>query len=1021
MDALDYFNVLTEPDFKGKLSGELKACFRSMTFTWYTILKIYGHASKKCELMPFTRDGREKQMARSNAFWDLTNRIASFSKDLEITAKTFLDQLSVDVENEPNHFPGLIGFIDEAVRERNSSVKTEIPVYKKSSNDFMKQYNSIGLILESLTDISAQKVKTREKYFDNLESQKQIKTVHHVNGKIKYKGHMLPGSSVPHGQGFLNHYNGNLKYRGLFDNGEIHTEYADIFHFNGNLRYAGLVNGGKYQGQGKLYHENGCLKYKGEFSDDKPDGDCLLFHENGNIEYRGTMKDGFYNGQGALFHMNGNLEYEGDFRAGGPDGQLCHVYYDNGVVKYRGSMEGGHFDGYGTLKNRREYVEYQGMFKEGLPIDQNEKPIDLKASKSTKRMFASENPEPATKKLDIGAYSSVTRVNRSDKATIEAREAEVERNDGVPSVYAKENEFDYRFDPTTGRDKYPDGETFYDHVLTLYTRKTGHDSAESEINESEYLDNADSESAFESNFRSGPAISKSAKKKQPKAMKASKGSHKKNTKSMGNFLPAHVEEGSQGSDEDEAPETKGNNGVQIKRNTIGIFSDNKKYGRAGIKAPSLKIVKTDALEKPKKKGRKKPVEAPTTTGKKIAKTTVIADSKPKASVIKAEKKDALKAGTVEPGNNNPNEHKFSYNAAGEFDEDGCYDKDHNYNPSAKNFCYDEHGRYSQTGVYDKDGVKNDKAHKYCYNDQGNYDPNGCYDIDRNYDPNSHRHCYDAQGNYDPDGCYDRDLNFDPEAHKFNFDADGGYDPNGCYDRDGNFDPDSHDPQSPVKTIKELTSDYGAGPGIDPVIEKPGKKGIGNILSKVANMIAIKPASKQDRYGNPPAGAVKDMGAAVGGKAGHINLECFIVPKQIPVDNEKNSEVKVWLTLGDIQFKTDLSLSTTKSCSFQRLKGNEKLHIKVFAGKNSDLSKTVLLKDILVDRSSKKVFVLSELSPTLTGLVEIRFKVFFFLLILILETTDPANPENTRAYIQKNQRSISQVIFPFNKTLALRIE
>lgn len=595
MDALDYFNLLTEPDFKGKLSGELKASFRSMTFTWFTILKIYGHASKKCELMPMTRGSREKQASRSNAFWDLTDRVASFAKDLEITAKTFLDQISLDIENEPNHFPGLIGFIDEAVRERNSSVKTEIPVYKKSSNDFLKQYNSIGIILESLTDISAQKVKTREKYFDNLESQKQIRTVHHVNGKIKYKGNMHPNSSIPHGQGFLNHYNGNLKYRGIFANGEIDTEFAEIFHFNGNLRYAGPVSGGKYQGQGKLYHENGCLRYKGEFSEDKPDGDCLLFHENGNIEYRGSMKDGFYNGQGALFHKNGNLEYEGDFRAGGPDGELCHIYYDNGVVKYRGSMEDGQFDGYGTLKNRREYVEYQGMFKEGLPIDQNENPIELKASKSTKKMFASENPEPATKKLDIGAYSSVTRVNRTDKATIEAREAEIERNDGVPSVYVKENEFDFKHDPKTGREFYPDGETYYEHVLTLYTKKTGDDSAKSEIDESEYLDEANSESALESQFRSGPALSKSAKKKQPKAMKASKGGHKKNTQSMGNFLPAPAEESSQGSDADEALEYKRDTGVQIKRNTIGIFSHNEKYGREGIKAPAFKVVHTDAL------------------------------------------------------------------------------------------------------------------------------------------------------------------------------------------------------------------------------------------------------------------------------------------------------------------------------------------------------------------------------------------------------------------------------------------
>lgn len=84
---------------------------------------------------------------------------------------------------------------------------------------------------------------------EKVEQDKDIKTQHHINGKIKYKGR-LNSENEMHGRGFLNHYNGSLKYKGEFVNGYPNGQDSEVFHFNGNLEYKGPIVNGFYKGKG---------------------------------------------------------------------------------------------------------------------------------------------------------------------------------------------------------------------------------------------------------------------------------------------------------------------------------------------------------------------------------------------------------------------------------------------------------------------------------------------------------------------------------------------------------------------------------------------------------------------------------------------------------------------------------------------------------------------------------------------------------------------------------------------------
>ena len=298
---------------------------------------------------------------------------------------TFQSGLKEETENLP---ASLLGLIDDSINEYTDAMRTDFTGHKRSSN-FIRQLNSIVDILIGLNDLEQNKSYMTRLNKEKEEQVKKIHVLHHVNGKIKFKGNLLDNEY--HGLGFLNHYNGNLMYRGNFVRGEIDGTKCEIFNFNGNLKYRGQVVLGAYDGDGVLYHENGCLKYKGNFHQNSPHQDqATLFYDNGNIEYQGKIIDGFYQDNGAVFHRNGNLEYEGEFVDGGPDGLRCKIFYENGRVRYAGGCKAGMYHGKGILWAKRNYIEYDGNFHEGKQVDEYKRVQGPGETQKTKEQGAKE-------------------------------------------------------------------------------------------------------------------------------------------------------------------------------------------------------------------------------------------------------------------------------------------------------------------------------------------------------------------------------------------------------------------------------------------------------------------------------------------------------------------------------------------------------------------------------------------------------------------------------------------------------
>jgi antitoxin component YwqK of YwqJK toxin-antitoxin module len=265
--------------------------------------------------------------------------------------------------------------IDDWCTERNDIMGNKLPPHRRST-DVVRQLNSVVSIIEGLSEIRDSEYQTLATSKQRADYGKDVQTLNHLNGKVKYKGNIF--NSEYHGLGVLYHYNGTLLYKGTFREGEPDGADCEIFHFNANLKYRGPVNKGVYSGAGTLYHDNGCLKYDGIFLGDKPHSeDCSIFHSNGNLEYAGKILNGLYEGLGVLNHRNGNLEYEGNFKRGGPHtlaganglDEEALIYYDNGRIKFKGQCRNGYFDGCGTLYNRQGVSEYYGSFKNGQRLD----------------------------------------------------------------------------------------------------------------------------------------------------------------------------------------------------------------------------------------------------------------------------------------------------------------------------------------------------------------------------------------------------------------------------------------------------------------------------------------------------------------------------------------------------------------------------------------------------------------------------------------------------------------------------
>jgi antitoxin component YwqK of YwqJK toxin-antitoxin module len=379
MDSLDFFNSIAEIDYKTQLSQSLTEGFKSVTFTYFTLLKIFSNTSKKLCLSPFLTNFEVARQEKPSLFQAYLGKVQEYSRDIETMGKALLENLALEIDPPPRGIPvSLVGLIEEAIEERKLVMKGKVEV-QGPSNNYVRQLNSIATIIEGLVDLDAQKKYKKKKRLEKEANDKQLQVINHLNGKIRYKGNVE--NNIPHGLGFSNHYNGNLEYKGQWQNGQMCSKAAEIFHFNSNLKWKGAIDEGVISGHGELYHPNGCAKHIGWFHNGFPYGpDCELFWDNGNSLYQGPIpksedqnEPGRYEGYGHLYHKNGNLEFEGNFMRGGPDGDQCLTYYDTGQVKYRGKCIAGIYEGFGCLWNKRGYVEYKGFFKDGKPFEDYEK------------------------------------------------------------------------------------------------------------------------------------------------------------------------------------------------------------------------------------------------------------------------------------------------------------------------------------------------------------------------------------------------------------------------------------------------------------------------------------------------------------------------------------------------------------------------------------------------------------------------------------------------------------------------
>lgn len=90
MDSLEYFNSISEQDYKRALSNSLEATFKSITFSYYNILKIFSKASKKCVLniLDATPNFDKSEIP---VFESLMSLVTKYSKDVEIMGKAIFD------------------------------------------------------------------------------------------------------------------------------------------------------------------------------------------------------------------------------------------------------------------------------------------------------------------------------------------------------------------------------------------------------------------------------------------------------------------------------------------------------------------------------------------------------------------------------------------------------------------------------------------------------------------------------------------------------------------------------------------------------------------------------------------------------------------------------------------------------------------------------------------------------------------------------------------------------------------
>jgi hypothetical protein len=88
MDTLDYYNTISEPDYKSLLSDALLQSYKSITFTFNNAIRILSVSSKKQILGPLNPGTQA-----AGPFASLLTNVQEFSRDVETFGKSIFDRL----------------------------------------------------------------------------------------------------------------------------------------------------------------------------------------------------------------------------------------------------------------------------------------------------------------------------------------------------------------------------------------------------------------------------------------------------------------------------------------------------------------------------------------------------------------------------------------------------------------------------------------------------------------------------------------------------------------------------------------------------------------------------------------------------------------------------------------------------------------------------------------------------------------------------------------------------------------
>lgn len=146
MDSAEHFNLISEHDYRNFLSKALEESFKSITFSFSTIFKIYAQASKKCVLFPIHSTQAKKTEA--STFEKFALEIKSFSKEIEAFSKSIFNSLLFSMEDDKIIPQSLKALIDDTIRDRELIMNNKVDNHKRHT-DLIRQLNSLVSVVET--------------------------------------------------------------------------------------------------------------------------------------------------------------------------------------------------------------------------------------------------------------------------------------------------------------------------------------------------------------------------------------------------------------------------------------------------------------------------------------------------------------------------------------------------------------------------------------------------------------------------------------------------------------------------------------------------------------------------------------------------------------------------------------------------------------------------------------------------------------------------------------------------------